>query len=159
MLFQAFFSGLRSFVAVFCSRALFGYGCASLALRTTAEDTFMASQFFWPCSTALTDILDSANLPPFLDVSTPTVAVRALARVSAQLSTSARGRGSLARRGLGSAPTGHSDGWAASGVKLRARGRSRGSREGILLHQVARRLLIRLADSQLKIFRRRINGE
>ena len=42
------------------------------------------------------------------------VAARALERVSAQLSTSARGGGHLARRGLGSAPAGQFDGWAAS---------------------------------------------
>ena len=98
-------------------------------------------------------LLDSRNLPPFLDMSTTKVAVRALPRVSAQLSTSARGRGQLARRGVGSAPAGHPDGRAACGVEVAGPWSSRGSREDILLHQVARRLLIRLADSQLKIFR------
>ena len=61
-------------------------------------------------------------MPPFLDVSTGVVAVRALARVPAQLSTPARDRGHLARRGLGPRGRASSDGWAASGVKLRARG-------------------------------------
>ena len=67
---------------------------------------------------------ESASIPG--RVYAPTVAVRALERVSAQLSTSARARWQLARRG--SAPRGRasSDGWAASGVKLRARGRPGG---------------------------------
>ena len=78
------------------------------------------------------------------------VAVRALPRVSAQLSTSARGRGSLARRGLGSAPARHFR-WEGS-LRVEAAGpwSSRGSHGAVLLHKVARRLLIRLADSQLK---------
>ena len=76
-------------------------------------------------------------MPPFLDVSTPAVAVRALARVPAQLSNPARDRGDLARRGLGPRGRASSDGWAASELKLRARGRVRGSHGGFLFHQVA----------------------
>ena len=80
----------------------------------------------------------------------PAVAVRALPRVSAQLSTSARDRGWLARRGAGIARAGQFR-WAGSlGSEVAGPWSSRGSRVGILLHQVAWRLLIRLADSQLK---------
>ena len=108
----------RSFAVVRC--------LAIAALVWRSEQSLLTRlwlpKFFCPGAAALTDILDSANLPPFLDASTATVAVRALARVSAQLSTSARGGGHLAR--CGSVPRGRasSDGWAASDLKLRARG-------------------------------------
>ena len=89
-------------------------------------------------------------MPPFLDVSTPAVAVRALARVCAQLSTSARDSGSLARRGLGSASAGRIRWEGSLGSEIAGPWSSRGSHGAVLLHKVARRLLIRLADSQLK---------
>ena len=96
------------------------------------------------------DILDSAKMPPFLDVSTPEVAVRALPRVSAQLSTSARDRGHLARRG--STPRGRADcdGWAASECEVTARGRPWGP-SGLFSHaRLGWGRRVRLADSQLK---------
>ena len=44
----------------------FGYGCASLALRTTLDDTFMASQVFLPrccCSHRHTRFREFASIP------------------------------------------------------------------------------------------------
>ena len=111
-----------------------------------AEETFMASPVFLAWCSVRGDILDSANLPPFLDVSTPAVAVRALARVSAQLSTPARDRGDLALRGLGPRGRASSDGWAASGVKLRARGRPGCPAELFCCIRLRRGVLVRLAD-------------
>ena len=43
---QAFFTRTALFVADFLQSCVFGYDCASLALRTAAEETFMASPVF-----------------------------------------------------------------------------------------------------------------
>ncbi len=126
--FKLFLRGLLSFRAVFCSRALFGYCCAILRCELPLSTRLWPLLNFCLGLSSQRDILDSGNLPPFLDVPTPAVAVRALARVPAQLSTSARGSGSLARRGVGIARAGQFR-WVGLGVKLRARGRPGGPTE------------------------------
>ena len=77
----------------------------------------------------------AAKMPPFLDVLATAVAVRALPRVFAQLSTSAKGCGSLARHGVGIARAASSDGWAASECEVAGPWPSQGSDGGVLLRQ------------------------
>ena len=119
---------------------------------------FWLVQFFCCSQLSQRDTLDSAKMPPFLDMSTPAVAVRALARVSAQLSTSARGAGGIARRGSAPRARASSDGWAASGVEIVGPWPSRVSRGGVLLHQVARRSPHSSRGLPAQIFKRRKNA-
>ena len=68
------------------------------------------------------------------------------------------GRGCLARRGVGIARAASSDGWAASGVKLPARGRPRDPC-GVFCHaRLGGGRRVHLVDSQLEFFRRRKRG-
>ena len=150
--------GLLSFRAVFCSRALFGYCCACLALQLPLSTGFCFPSFFGllSCSHRHTRFLANASIPGRVYASA--VAVRALPCVSAQLSTSARAGGCLARRG--SAPRVHasSDWRAAAGVELRTRGRPGGPAEVFCDARLDGGLPFRLADSQLNFFKRRKNG-
>ena len=128
--FKLFLRGLLSFRAVFCSRA----ASASAALVWRSEQSLLTRLWlllnFCQGLSSQRDILDSANLPPFLEASTPAVAVRALPRVSAQLSTSARSRGGLARRGLGRGAGGQFRWVGSLGFEVAGPWPSRGSVEG-----------------------------
>ena len=58
--------GLRFLLSSLFCRACSVIAALVLALRITADDTFLASQVFLACSGALRDILDSWQMPPFL---------------------------------------------------------------------------------------------
>ena len=122
--------GLRFSFEQSSQPCVFGYMRACLPLRFTAYDRFFA--FLVKRSIfALSSVSGCAgNLPPFLDVSTPAVAVRDLPRVSAQLSTSARASGSLVRHGVGIARAGQFRWVGSLGAEVAGPWPSRGSVEG-----------------------------
>ena len=155
VLVKLFLRGLLSFVAVFCSRACSTMASLVLALRTNAEDTFMASQVFLEALSSQRDILGSRNLPPFLERDcdgsrSPVSSTRLCAVIhlcEGQLESRAARRrhraGGPVKMGVqprvcfaGPWPS-----WGPAGVFCYIR------------------LVFRLAGSQLKFFERRKNGE
>ena len=128
--------------------------CEKLYLRACRLHLRCCSHKNWPRPPIY--ITPSRKMPPFLDACATSVAVRALPRVSAQLSTSARGSWSLAQRGVGIVRAGQLRWECSLGcVLLRARGHPGAPRGCFVTSDWA----FRLAGSQLKFFERRKNGE
>ena len=151
MLFQAFFTRTALFVAVFFAVVRFAYGCASLALRTNADDTFLASQVFLALSKLSERHTRFRAFASFPDAS------KRLQSQSGQFHASLRTYPPLAgagvvSRGAASAPRRRaiSDGRQPRSWKLRARGHP-GGPAGVFCHaRLGRGRCVRLADSRLK---------